>query len=137
MIKVFIDTSVFIRFLTQDDPRKFKDCFKFFEKIELGKLRPYTANIVILEIHFVLTRLYKQSKTKVVSDIENLLALRNLTLIDKTDTTKALNLYKRQNIKFADCYIATQVPGTCHLVTYDEEFSKVKTISVKEPKDFI
>ena len=136
MTKAFIDTSVFIRFLTRDDQQKFNDCVRFFELVEEGKIRPYTSNIVILEIQFVLVKLYNFPKDKVLLDIEKLLSLRNLTLIDKTDTIKALALYKKHNIKFADCLIATQVPTSTKLVTYDEEFSKVPMILVATPANF-
>ncbi|MBI4037592.1 PIN domain-containing protein [Candidatus Curtissbacteria bacterium] len=137
MGKVFIDTSIFIRFLTQDNPEKFKDCQKFFELTEEGKIRPYTSSIVVLEIQFVLTRLYGFNKIRVLSCILELLRLRNLTLIEKTDTRKALALFKKLNIKYADCLIATQIPTGTKLVTYDEEFKKIPTLSPATPGDLV
>lgn len=136
MHKVFIDTSVFIRFLTQDDKQKAQDCEHLFELVEQGKLRPYISNIVILEIQFVLTRLYNFPKNKVLVDIGNLLALRNLTLVEKTDTKKALSLHKRYNIKYPDCLISTQVSKDTKTVTYDEDFSKIPGIFSAKPVDF-
>ena len=135
MKKAFIDTSVFIRFLTKDDPTKFQDCLKFFELVEEGKIRPYISNIVILEIQFVLIRLYKFSKVKVIGDIETLLVLRNLIVIEKTESASALRLYKKYNIKFADCLIATQIPAGAKLLTYDDEFAKLEFLSPATPKE--
>lgn len=137
MIKVFIDTSVFIRFLTRDNQQKFEDCKKFFELIEDGKLRSYTSNIVILEIQFVLIRIYKFSKDKVLNDINSILDLRNLVLIEKTNTQKALKTFSKHNIKYADCLIATQVPKNTKIVTYDDEFSKIKEIPHSQPANFL
>lgn len=137
MTKVFIDTNVFVRFLTQDDPKKFQECKKFFEFIEKGKIRPYTSNIVILEIQFVLTRQYNVAKKEVLENIDDLLSLRHITLIEKTNTRIALSLYKKYNIKFTDCLIATQIPRGSKLVTYDEEFKKIKGISVSSPEELI
>lgn len=137
MEKVFLDTNIFIRFLTQDDPQKFHDCEKLFELVQNGKIRPYTSNIVILEIQFVLIRLYKFAKDKVLRDIDNLLSLRNLTILEKTDTRKALSVYKKHNIKYADCLIATQVPKGVKLASYDTDFSKIKRVSLSTPADFI
>lgn len=136
MHKVFIDTSVFIRFLTQDDKQKAYECEHFFELVEQGKLRPYISNIVILEIQFVLTRLYSFPKNKVLMDIGNLLALRNLTLVEKTDTKKALGLFKKHNIKYADCLIATQVLPGVKLVSYDKDFREIGTVAASIPTDF-
>lgn len=136
MTKVFIDSNIFIRYLTQDDPKKASDCIRLFEMIEQGQLRPYTSNIVILEIQFVLIKQYKFLKAGVIEDIRTLLSLRNLTLIEKTDTKAALLLYKKYNIKFGDCLIATQIPKGVKLVSYDKEFQKIG-IATSTPKDFI
>lgn len=135
MHKVFIDTSVFIRFLTQDDKQKAQDCEHLFELVEQGKLRPYISNIVILEIQFVLTRLYNFHKNKVLVGISNLLALRNLTLVEITDTKKALSLHKRYDIKYPDCMISTQIPKNTKIVTYDEDFYKIPGILAAKPID--
>ena len=126
MVKVFIDSNIFIRLLTQDDPQKASSCTRFFENIEQGRLRPYISNVIILEILFVLKKLYKFPKAKVVEDINTILSLRNLTIIEKTDTLAALTLYKKHNIKFGDCLIATQIPKGVKLVSYDTEFAKLK-----------
>ena len=136
MTKVFIDTSVFIRFLTQDNQQKFEQCAKFFELIEQGKLRPYTSNIVILEIQFVLTRLYSFPKDKVLSDINKLLSLRNLILVERTDSHKALTIYKKYNVKYPDCLIVTQIPAGSKLVSYDNDFVKISTLALSTPADF-
>lgn len=135
--KVFVDSNVFIRFLTKDDEQMFFDCQKFFKSINEGKLRPYISNIIILEIIFVLTKIYKFSKSKVLEDIKLLLRLRNLTLIEKTETKKALKLFKKNNIKYQDCLIASQVPEKATLVTYDQDFKKIKTIQKATPADFV
>lgn len=137
MTKVFIDTSIFIRFLTKDDVEKYNQCAKFFDLVELGKLRSYTSNIVILEIQFVLIRLYKFPKDKVLEDINNLLSLRNLTLIEKSNTQEAIAIYQKQNIKYPDCLIATQIPVDTKMVSYDTDFSKIKNLPVALPEDFL
>lgn len=137
MVKVFVETSVFMRFLTADDPQKFKDCVVFFEKIEQGKIRPYTSNVIILEILFLLTKLYKFPKSKVLQDMSKILNLRNITLVEKTDTRKALKMFSQHNIKYADCLITTQISPQTTLVTYDEDFAKLKILQTATPKEII
>jgi len=132
--KIFIDTSVFIRFLTKDNNEKYEHCVKLFDQIEQGKLRPYISNIVIIEIIYVLHRQYAFPKKIVLDGIEELLNLRNLTVIELTDMKKSLALFLTLNIKFQDCIIATQIPINCSLVTYDEEFKKIKTIKTIIPE---
>lgn len=137
MNKVFVETSIFLRFLTKDDPRKFNECVSFFEFVNSGGVKPYISNVVIQEILFVLTRIYKFSKSRVLQDLDKILKLRNLTLIEVTDTKKALSLYKKHNIKYGDCLIALQIPPDVLLITYDSDFSKIKGLKVATPGDFL
>jgi len=135
--KVFLETSVFIRYLTADDEKKYQDCSKLLEKIEDGKLRPYTSNIVIFEIIFVLNRLYKFSEKEVLDSIKKILGIRNLTLIETTNTKDALKIHEKYGVKYPDCLIATQVPQGAKLVTYDEDFSKIEGILSFKPSSLL
>ena len=90
-----------------------------------------------MEIQFVLTKTYGFSKVSVLDDINTLMSLRNLTVIEKSDTKRALALYKKLNIKYVDCLISTQVPKETKIITYDEEFSKLKTLKIATPADFV
>lgn len=133
MKRIFLDTNVFVRVLTRDDEGKFKDCLKIFKQIKEGKVKPYTSNVVILEIVFVLLKLYKFSKIKVFSAIRSLLQIRNLVLVEKTDSKKALLLFKKLNIKYSDCLISTQLSRGVVLVTYDRDFSKISNLPILDP----
>ena len=133
MDKIFLETSFFIRYFTADDKKKFQDCVKLLETIENGRFRTYTSNIVIFEILFVLTKIYGFSKKEVLDAVEKVLDLRNLTLIETTKTKDAIKLFNKYNVKNPDCLIATQVPLKTKLISYDQDFQKIKTISSTEP----
>jgi len=133
--KLFIDTSVFIRFFTKDDQEKYDDCVKLLELIEKGTIRPYTSNIVLLEIFFVLTSLYKFEKLQVRKSLGIVLQMRNLTLIEKTNTPSALRHFDKYRIKYTDCLIVTQIPKGTRLITYDAEFSKIKSLHPLTPAE--
>lgn len=67
-------------------------------------------------------------------DLEKLINLRNLTLIESADTKEALRLFGTTNIKLSDCFIATQVPKSITLVTYDSDFSKIPSLNAVTPE---
>lgn len=136
-MRIFIDTNIFLRFLLDEDSAQHQDSVKLLAAIMEGKFHPYSSNIVIAEIIHVLTRVYKQSKPIVVASIEKLLTIRNLTIIEKTNTEEAVKLYKTFNMKFGDCLIATQVPKRVALVTYDADFFKLKHLRVATPADIL
>ncbi|MBU1110427.1 PIN domain-containing protein [Patescibacteria group bacterium] len=135
-MKIFIDTNVWLRFLLADVKEQYQECVDFFIEAEAGRFRPYTSTIVLLEVHYVLTSLLKISQEKVLQDIECILETRNLTLIEKTDFRKALKVYRKTKIKFADCLIATQLPKEAVLCTFDKEFRKVKTLKTITPGEY-
>ena len=135
MTKIFIDTSIFIRFLTKDISERYDECEKVFKLIQGGETQPYISNFVLFEIIFVLTRQYKIPKEKILKDLQQVLKMRNLTLIEKTNTREALKFYGKYNIKYGDCVIATQVPKGVVIVTYDKDFSKVPSLKSITPAE--
>lgn len=126
MTQIFIDTNIFLRYLVDDRSLQHKESIALIEACESGKFRPYTSSVVISELIFVLTKLYKLPKKEVVVSLDKLLLIRNLTLIDKTNTPAALAFYRKFNVKFGDCLIASQIPAKAVLITYDKDFSKFK-----------
>lgn len=134
-MKIFIETSVFIRFLVKDDDKKLEECINLFSLVEEGKLIPYISGTVVAEILFVLIRIYKIPKASVIEDIEKIFRFRNITIIEKADTPKALSIFKKYSIKFGDCLIATQVPKKVVLVTYDADFSKIPSLKSINPSE--
>lgn len=135
MTKIFIDTSIFIRFLTKDIPEKYDECEMLFKHAQEGEVKPYISNFVLFEIVFVLTRQYKFPKKRILQIISQILKIRNITLIEKTDTIEALKFYDKYNIKYGDCVIANQIPRGITIITYDADFSKIPSLKSKTPAE--
>ena len=136
-MKIFIDTNVFLRFLLKDDHNSYEEVVKLFELVEEGKIKPYTSNIVILEIIYVLVKTLKISRTEVLRDIQDLFSMRGLIILEKTNTKEALKIFKQTGVKFADCLIATQIKSGTQLCTYDKEFFKIRSVKLCKPGDFV
>jgi predicted nucleic-acid-binding protein len=135
--KIFLDTSLFIRFFTKDLTVQYEQCEAIFRAIQAGKFKPYISNIVLAEIVFVLTRTYRFSKPTVINAIASVLNIRNLTLIEITDSHKAITLFKQLSIKYQDCLIASQLPKGVALVSYDRDFAKIPSINLAKPEEII
>jgi len=133
MKKLFLDSNIWLRFLTKDEPKQFTDVLKLIEKIESGNFKTYTSTLVLLEVNYVLKNLYRLPMEEVVKALESIKSVRGLTIIEKTAFSKALNLYKLYKIKLADCLIATQLPQNTLLVTYDRDFKKIKGLASRNP----
>jgi len=135
MKKLFLDTNIWLRFILEDNEQA-QDCRKLIEQIEAGKFRVYTSTIVMMEINYVLTAIYKIKTHKAVKDLEAILKTRNLTLLEKTDFSKALRFYRQSRIKLADCLIASQLARGMILVSYDRDFKKL-AVSLKQPAELL
>lgn len=131
--KIFLDTNILLRFLVNDVPEQHEICSKLMSEISKGNFTPYFSSIVVLELVYILNQTYKKPKKMMLEKIEKLLELRNLTFIEKSDTNKALALFKKYKIKYGDCLIATQIPEGVTLVTYDKEFKKIPRLITRTP----
>ena len=92
--KVFIDTNVWLRFLLKDEKNQLKPSRDLIKLAEEGKIRPYTSAIVLLEINYVLSKIYRISLARVQTVVGAILSTRNLVIIDKTNFKRAFFWHK-------------------------------------------
>ena len=69
MEREFVDTNVFLRYLTGDDPSKYEDCKTLFKKAIEGKITLATSGLVVAELIWTLLSYYKIPKAEVVEKI--------------------------------------------------------------------
>lgn len=136
-MKVLLDTNIIIRLLVKDHEAHYQEVLELFDLIEQGSIKPYLSNIVILEITYVLQSFYNREGDEVREVIEDLLELRGMSIIEKTDTKKALSLQQKYKVKFTDCLIATQVMDGVTLITFDKDFNKIREIKSVVPADIL
>ncbi len=132
-MKLFLDTSVLVRYFTNDDLGKANEVRELLGLVESGKVRVYTSSVVISELMFVLMRLYKLKKAEALDKANLVLEMRNMVLEEKTDTRRALEWFGLFGVKLGDCMIATQIPKGVGICTYDADFSKIPGVKVVDP----
>src|SRR5437660_9267218 len=100
----FIDTNIFIRHLTQDDPQKGQRAFALFQKAQAGQVTLTTSEAVITEIEYVLSspRLYHLGREDIRTRLYPLLSLPGLKLPNRRMYLRALDLYATYPIDFED-----------------------------------
>ena len=106
MKRKFIDTNIFIRYLTGDDHLKYEKCREIFKKAIGGKIYLATSDIVIAELIWTLLSYYKASKADVIEKISIIVGTKNLFIPDRDIIADALVLYSRKNIDYIDAYNA-------------------------------
>ena len=135
MPKKFIDTNIFLRYLTKDDPSKYEKCREIFKKAIEGKIELATSGMVIAELIWTLLSYYKVPKADVIEKISIIVGTENLYIPDKDIIADTLVLYGRKNIDYIDAYNAVFMKhhGLNEIYSYDEDFDAIEDIKREEP----
>ncbi|MFL6203474.1 MAG: PIN domain-containing protein [Thermoanaerobaculia bacterium] len=106
MRRVFVDTNVFLRFLTGDDPVKAEKARRLFASTVAGELVAETSLLVIAEIVWTLESYYGLAHGEVAEHVATILTTPNLECPHKDVLFEALLAYTERNVDFIDAYHA-------------------------------
>ncbi len=131
----FVDTNVFIRFLTNDIPQKADACEEVFKKAVEKKEIIFTTDMVIAEIIWVLESFYELEKEEIQPKVEKILNTPNLVCPNKDLILRALALYRGKNIDYIDAYNALilKEKGIDELYSYDKDYDRIDWLTRLEP----
>lgn len=136
MADFFVDTNIFLRFLTNDDPVKAKHAEALFRDAVLGKKTLTTSLLVIAEIVWTLESFYKLDKLDIAGKIEKILNTPHLECPEASHLLAALDSYVSYNVDFIDAYHANYLKevGPTKVYTYDRKhFTRFPWLEVIEP----
>ncbi|MBI4220050.1 MAG: type II toxin-antitoxin system VapC family toxin [Chloroflexi bacterium] len=130
---VFLDTNVFLRFLTRDDPRQAEACRGLFERAEAGQLRLTTSHLALAEIVWTLESHYRLSRDEIAGTLRDLLGMKSFTIERKGMLRNAVALYASTNVDFVDAYHAAhlrsrKIPAIC---SFDRDFESLSITRVE------
>lgn len=133
----FIDTNIFLRHLTNDNPVQSPACFALIQDIEQGKIQAWTSDLVILEVIFVLSSktLYNVGRAKIRDLLLPLINLPGIKLTNKRMYRRAFELYTTLSIDFTDAYNAALMEShkNAEIISYDKDFDRIPTVKRHEP----
>ncbi len=136
MNKLFVDTNVFLRYLTNDDPLKADKAEAVFRNAVKGKLKLITSLLVIAEIVWTLESFYGLPKSEISAKITTILNTPNLEVPEDEQIFNALELYAQKNMDFIDAYNAFYIKNKTitKVLTYDKKhFARIEWVESVEP----
>ena len=136
MERVFVDTNIFLRYLTKDDLAKFNRCREVFKKAIKGEIFLFTSEMVIAELIWTLLSYYRVAKADVIEKVSIIISTRNLHIVNKAIIADSLVLYGQKNIDYIDAYntVFMKSQGLEKIYSYDEDFDTLNgMIERKEP----
>lgn len=134
----FLDTNIFLRYLTQDDPIKSAACFALFRDVRDGNADATTCEAVISEIVYVLASRvsYNLPRVDIQARLAPVLSLSGLKLPHRGTYLRALDLYVTHSaLDFEDalCVAHMERAGITEIESYDRDFDRVPGITRLEP----
>ena len=105
MKRCFVDTNLFVRYLTADDPAKADRVDALLNKAASGTVKLITADLVLAELIWVLESAYDLKAKDIAPMIRAILATPGLEVINGSIVARALDHYEEKNIDFIDGYI--------------------------------
>lgn len=133
----FIDTNVFLRYLTRDDPVKAERVKALLERCQTGEVILWTSETIIDELVYVLSspKVYKLSREEVRKLLLPLVSLKGLKLPSRRAILRALNLYAVTSMDFVDALAVVYMErrGITEVYSYDKHFDALEGIKRREP----
>lgn len=104
MSRVFVDTNVFLRFLTRDEPTQAARTRALFAAALRGDVTLETSLLVLAEIVWTLESYYALPRARVAELVATILETPHLECPARELLFEALPLYAERNVDFIDAY---------------------------------
>ncbi len=134
-VVVFIDTNLFLRFLTNDIPSKATDVENLLHEAAEGNITLITNSLVLAEIVWTLESYYKLERESIYEKVLAILNSPGLKVPDANLVFKAIAWYAEKKVDFIDAYNAAWM--TQHQIrkvyTFDQKhFSRFEEIEIEQ-----
>lgn len=133
----FVDTNIFLRYLTQDHPAAAQKCFELFQRVKRKEIQLTTSESVLAEVVYVLAspRLYNQPRKNIKTLLLPIVSLSGLKIPNRKVFLRALDIYAETNLDLEDAlsvaFMERQELTT--ILSYDKHFDKIAGIHRTEP----
>jgi len=94
----FVDTNLFVRYLTADDPAKADRVERLLNKAAAGAVKLITADLVLVELIWVLESAYDLHPEQIAPMIKAILSTPGIEVINGDIVDKALNNYELKKL---------------------------------------
>jgi len=134
--KAFVDTSVILRLLVRDDVVRMKAAENLIRVASRRGIALHILPVTIMEIVWVLERVYKYEKKAIRELVEAIINTPQLKVEMGDIFRKTLRIYEESNVKFADALMGCWGldKGFKMVFTFDEKhFKRIEGLQVEKP----
>lgn len=134
--RIFVDTNLFLRFLTNDVPAQADAVEELLRQAGQEKVTLVTNGIVIAEIVWTLESYYGLDRDDIQNKVLAILGTPGLEVIESNLILKSIIWYAEKNVDFIDAYNAAWMDeqGIGQIYTFDQKhFSRFDDLEVLSP----
>ena len=134
----FVDTNIFLRFLTDDIPKQAKLIDRLLTRVEQGELELYTSALAIAEVVWTLESYYGLQPDDVRNKIIGILNTPGLHVENAELIAQAMGIYVDAHIDFVDAYngLWMREQGINTAITFDtKHFRRIPGITSLTPSE--
>ncbi len=132
---LFVDTNVFLRFLTNDVPEQAAAAEALFRRAAAGEARLTTNSLVLAELVWVLESYYRLSRSEVRERVLAVAHMEGLHVPEVDMVTEAAFVYETSRVDFIDAYNACWMRQhkLTRVATFDEtHFARLEWVSIEK-----
>jgi uncharacterized protein len=130
---VFVDTNLFLRYLTNDIPDQADRVESLLKKASEGEVALATSSLVIAELVWTMESFYRLSRDRIRRSIFAILNTRGLEVEHHELVLQAIVWYEEKNIDYADAYNAAWLfaRGMSCVFTFDRRhFARIEGLEL-------
>lgn len=116
---IALDTNVWVRYVTNDEPDQAKRALAILAEAE----EIFVAKTTLLELEWVLRAAYDLSAMAIIRALRHILGLPNVQVEMPDQLEKAIDFYEK-GLDFADALHLTSSPEGVSFYTFDTAFIK-------------
>ncbi len=134
--RVFADTNLFLRYLTNDVPEQANAVDRLLVRAMAGELALVTNGMVIAEIVWTLESFYRLERTAIKDKVLAILNTPGLEVVDSELVLEAIIGYSDQNVDFIDAFNGAWMvrQGVTTAYAFDQkQLNRPRGITVKVP----
>lgn len=134
--RAFVDTNVFLRFLTDDVAAQADAVAELLRRAADGELQLVTNDVTIAEIVWTLESHYELEREPIRDSVLAILNTPGLEVIDAEVVLEAITWYVDEGVDFIDAYNAAWLlrQGIESAYTFDRKhFSRLEPVLVRVP----
>ncbi len=133
---VFVDTNLFLRYLTNDIPAQAEAVEGLLRQAGEGKLTLVTNAMVMAELVWVMESFYRLPRTEILGNILAIASTPGLQVAEADAVVQAVVWYAEKNVDFVDAFNAAWAlqEGIQAIYTFDQRhFARLEGLSVRVP----